>query len=157
MNGYFISIIKFTDDVLFLDYRPHPQSAIEVPMTIRKMEKYPSKKGLANKFGKSFSSFKSSMSKAIQSHKSSNESESHMNEMFSSSQSNDAQLIIKQLQNEIVRLKELVEDRDLLINDLKKSSHDERNKFERERLQLNQKVEQLQQENIQLQKQIHMQ
>ncbi|CAF0894438.1 unnamed protein product [Adineta ricciae] len=139
------------------DYRPHPKSTIEVPMTIRKMEKYPPKKGLANKFGKSFSSFKSSMSKAMQSHKSSNETESQMNEIFSSSQSNDAQMIIKQLQNEIVRLKELVEDRDLMINDLKKSSHDERNKFEKERLKLNQKVEQLQQENIQLQKQIHMQ
>nr|ACD37555.1 Rho GTPase activating protein [Adineta vaga] len=143
------------------DNQPHPKSTLDVPisipMPIRKMEKYPSKKGLTNKFGKSFSSFKSSMSKAIQSHILPNENESYSNDYISSNQSIDSQSSIKQLQNEIVLLKELLEEKDLLIHELRKTSTEERKKFDKEKFQLNQKILQLQSENNQLEKQLNLQ
>jgi hypothetical protein len=133
------------------------------------MEKYPSKKGFVNKFGKSFSSLKSTMSKAIQSHISSNENVSppiDSSLSFPSSEQSDRHSLdyqtfqnnpLKKLQTDIDILKELLDKKEFLIIELTKTSRDERLKFEKEKLQLNQKIEQLQNENIKLQKQLNMQ
>ncbi len=118
------------------------------------MQKSPSRKGFANKFGKSFSSLKSSMSKALQSHILPNENES---QTIDSLPSNQQQFESKALQNHIDLLKELLEEKELLIIDLRKTSHEEQLKFEKEKFQFKQKIEQLQNENMQLQKQLNMQ
>jgi len=123
-------------------------------MPIYKMEKSSSKKGFANKFGKSFSSLKSSMSKALQSHILPNENES---QTIDSLPSNQQQFESKALQNQIDLLKEVLEEKELLIIDLRKTSHEEQLKFEKEKFQFKQKIEQLQNENMQLQKQLNMQ
>ncbi|CAF1173126.1 unnamed protein product [Adineta steineri] len=137
-------------------------------MPIRKMEKMPVKRGLANKFGKSFFSLKSTMSKALQSShtSSSNENESQTIDSPSSTSQSESKTFeyqlsnnssLKQLQNDVDILKELLEQKELTIIELRKNSYEERLQFDHEKLELNQKIEQLQHQNIQLQKQLNMQ
>ena len=167
-NKYIICLDVSLRPVSAVDVSLRPVSAIDVPIPIRKMEKCSSKKGFANIVGKSFSSLKSTMSKALQSHVSSNESDSHSIDSLTSStnqphvrNSLDNQTLnsnpLKKFQNEIDTLKELLDKKELLINELTKTSREERVKFEQEKFQLNQKIEQLQNENIKLQKQLNMQ
>ncbi|CAF1117700.1 unnamed protein product [Adineta steineri] len=150
------------------DNTSRPISIIDPPMTIRKMEKMPVKRGLANKFNKSFFSFKSTMSKALQtSHtSSSNENESQTIDSPSSTSQSESKTFdyqlsnnssLKQLQNDVDILKELLEQKELTILELRKNSYEERLQFDHEKLELNQKIEQLQNQNIQLQKQLNMQ
>lgn len=128
------------------------------------MEKYPNRKTFANKFGKSFYNLKSSMSKALQSHGSSNEHESQANQSANNvayqRKSMDSQLTsnpLKKLQNDIDILQELLEKKDLLILELTNNSREERLQFDKIKWQLNQKIEQLQDENARLQRQLNMQ
>lgn len=133
-------------------------------MSVNKMEKYPKGKNFANKFGKSFYSLKSSMSKALQSHGSSNNTESQIidltnNQEFErkpldTSRSNNS---LKRLQNDIDILKKLLNQKDLLLMELTNNSREDRLQFDKEKFQLNQKIEQLQNENFKLQKQLNMQ
>ncbi|CAF1260883.1 unnamed protein product [Rotaria sordida] len=158
LNNILIQQKQTTDNTL------RPVSTINVEMPIRKMEKASSKKSLANKFGKSISNLKSTMSKALQPHISSNENESQIIDSSSyqlnqqiQNKSLDNQLsnnLLKKLQNDIDILKELLDKKELLIIDLTKKSRDEYLKFDEEKIQLNQKIEQLQNENIKLKKQL---
>jgi predicted RNase H-like nuclease (RuvC/YqgF family) len=137
---------------------------INVPIPNPRMDKYPARRSLANKFGKSLYSLKSSMSKALQSHVPSNGYESQivdssLNQEFERKPM-DYQIStnsLKRLQNDIDILQELLERKDLLIIELKNNFREDRLQFEKEKNQLNQKIEQLQNENLKLQKQLHMQ
>ncbi|CAF2955260.1 unnamed protein product [Rotaria sp. Silwood2] len=150
------------------DNARRPVSAMNVEMPIRKMEKIPSKKSFANKFGKSISNLKSTVSKALQPHSSLNENESPTIDLSSSPmnqqiqrKSLDNQLtnnnLLKKLQNDIDILKESLDKKELLIIELTKKYREEYNKFDEEKFQLNQIIEHLQNENIQLRKQLNMQ
>jgi len=137
---------------------------MNIPISNHRIEKFPTRRSLANKFGKSLYSLKSSMSKALQSHVPSNNSESQivdssLNQEFERKPA-DYQIStnsLKRLQNDIDILQELLERKDLLIIELKTNFREDRLQFEKEKFQLNQKIEQLQTENIKLQKQLHMQ
>jgi len=128
------------------------------------MDKYPTRKTFANKLGKPFSSLKSSMSKALQSHVSSDEHESQQTNPTSNSEYEKKSMdfpistsALKTLQNDIDILQELLNKKDLLIMELTKTSREERLQFEQIKLQLNEKIQQLQNENIRLQSQLNMQ
>jgi cell shape-determining protein MreC len=108
------------------------------------------------------------MSKALQSHISPNENDSHSidSPTLSNYQQHDRHSLdnqtfnsnpLKKFQNDIDVLKELLDKKELLIIELTKTSREERLKFEQEKFQLNQKIEQLQNENIKLQKQLNIQ
>ncbi|CAF0914469.1 unnamed protein product [Rotaria sp. Silwood1] len=150
-----------------IDKTPRPVTTINTGVPTRKMEKAPSKKSLANKFGKSLSNLKLTMSKALQPHISLNDNESQIIDSSTSSanqqirkKSLDNQLsnnLVKRLQNDIDILKELLDKKELLINELTEKSCEEHLKFDEEKFQLNQKIEQLQYENMQLKKQLNMQ
>jgi len=137
---------------------------VSVPIPISKMEKLPTRRSFANKFGKSLYSIKSSMSKALQSHASSNGPESQIIDSSTNQEferkSIDYQIpnnSLRKLQNDIDILQELLNKKDLLIIELTNNSREERLQFEKEKFQLNQKIEQLQKENLKLQKQLNMQ
>ena len=147
-----------------LDARSYPMATRAAPISIRKMEKYPTRKSFANKFGKSLNSWKSSMSKALQSHGSSNEQESHVINTASnieyerkSIDSQSSTNSLKKLQKDIDILQELLEKKDLLILELTNHSRDERLQFDKMKWQLNEKIEQLENENIRLKRQLNMQ
>jgi hypothetical protein len=133
--------------------------SVAIPM--RKIEKYPTRKAFANKFGKSLSSIKSSMSKALQSHPSSTDHEFHTNDSTVNFEyernSIDSINALKKLQNDIDLLHELLNKKDLLIMELSKTSRDERVQFEQIKFQLNEKIQQLQNENLRLQSQLNLQ
>jgi hypothetical protein len=104
------------------------------------------------------------MSKALQSHTSSNGHESQIvdssfNQEFEKKPmdfriSNNS---LKQLQNDIDILQELLDKKDLLIMELRNHSREERLQFAKVKIQLNQKIQQLENENLKLQKQLNMQ
>lgn len=104
------------------------------------------------------------MSKALQSHGSSNEHESQTdnsaNNVAYQRKSMDSQLAnnpLKKFQNDIDILQELLEKKDVLILELTNNFREERLQFEKIKWQLNQKIEQLQEENLRLQQQLNMQ
>jgi hypothetical protein len=122
----------------------------------------PSKRNFANKFGKSFLNFKSTMSKAFHPAFSSTENMQYSNAINMSSQtinqhdspkafqSNFLTDCLKSLQDEIRILKELIDKKQNLLTTLTITSNEERRKYEEENMQLKQKIEQLQFENSQL-------
>lgn len=149
-----------------LDRQLYDESIGDNAIPIRKMDKYPPRKTFANKFGKSFNNFKSSMTKALQSHASSNDHESHgnnpqnANNIVYQRKSMDSQLCnnpLKKYQMDIDHLQELLEKKDLLILELTNNAREERTNFDRIKRQLNQQIEQLQEENARLQRQINTQ
>jgi len=104
------------------------------------------------------------MSKALQSHIPANGYESQITDSSLNQEFErkpiDYQIStnsLKRLQNDIDILQELLERKDLLIIELKNTSREDRLQFEKEKFQLNQKIEQLQNENLKLQKQLYMQ
>nr|ACD37573.1 Rho GTPase activating protein [Philodina roseola] len=87
---------------------------------------------LKKKFGKSLSHLKSTVSKAFQS-------------------STDSTLTTKQLATDQIDLiNELIEEKNLILNELTRSSEEQRQHFQDEKSQLNQIIEQLEKENLQL-------
>jgi hypothetical protein len=122
-----------------------------------------SKKTLADKFGKSLSSFKLSMSKAFYPHTSSTDNILHSNTIDVSSfrvphprddrRSLDSNLLtdyLKTLQNQICILKGIIDKKENEIIHLTKTSDNERFKYEQENLELKHQIEQLKFENTQL-------
>lgn len=112
------------------------------------MEKYPNRKSFANKFGRSLNSIKSSMSKALQSHESASSSSSVI-----TTNENSADELIRNLQSQIEYFKDLVNRKDLRISELTKQSTEYQKNLE----QLTRKVRSLENENVQLNKQLNMQ
>ena len=135
--------------------------ARSTPIPVRKMDKHHSRKAFANKFGKSLSSIKSSMSKALQSHASSVEHESQGQDSTSNCESDrrsiDSTNTLRKLLSDIDLLHELLSKKDLLITELTKTAREERLHFEHVKAQLNEKIQQLQNENHRLQSQLNMQ
>lgn len=134
------------------------------PSTKEKAEKSPTKKGFANKVGKSLLNLKSSMSRALQSHVPQNETDSQAIDTSSSlltpRKSLDVQLsnnVSKKSHGDIDQLRELLEKKELLISQLTKQLQDERLRFENEKLKLNHIIEQLRAENNQLKKKLNPQ
>ncbi|CAF0873127.1 unnamed protein product [Adineta steineri] len=122
-----------------------------------------SKKTFANKFGKSITNFKTSVSRAFHPHFSSSEniqyssciniSSRTLNQTDQSSKSIQSNILndcLKNLQDEIYILKDLIDKKDNLLNNLTKTSYEERLKYEKENIELKQIIEQLQYENEQL-------
>ncbi|CAF2227618.1 unnamed protein product [Rotaria magnacalcarata] len=146
-----------------LDNTCRPLTVIGAEASVRKMEKYLPRKGFANKFGKSLSSLKSSMSKALQSNTSSNKNE--FQTIDSSPLPSNQQIqrksfdfqSSKQLQNDVDILKELLNKKESLLMELTKRYREECLKFDEEKFQLNQIIQQYKNENIQLKKQLNMQ
>ncbi len=141
--------------IIYLEIRSYPMATVDGSISTRKIEKFPTRKSFANKFGKSFSSLKFSMSKALQSQ--SIDPSAHQDLERKSMDSQLPNYSLKILQNDIDILQELLDKKDLLIIELTNNSREERSQFEKEKFQLNQKIEQLQIENTKLQKQLHMQ
>ncbi len=145
----------------FLDDPFHQMMARSTPIPVRKTDKHPSRKAFANKFGKSLSSIKSSMSKALQSHGSSTDHESEPHDSTSNYESDrrsiDSTHTLRKLLNDIDILHELLNKKDLLITELTKTAREERLHFENVKAQLNEKIQQLQNENHRLQSQLNMQ
>ena len=117
------------------------------------------KKSFADKVGKSISTFKTSMSKAFIPHMHSLDSDSHAHTIDMSSlradqrRSVDANLnenYLKILQDEICVLKGIIDKKEITINQMRKSSDEERLQYLQENAQLKQQIEQLQWENSQL-------
>ena len=141
----------------------YDESIGDAAIPIRKNDKYPYRKTFANKFGKSFYNLKSSMTKALQSHGSSNDHESQNNSATNivyQRKSMDSQLgnnPLKKLQTDMDLLQELVDKKDLLILELTNNAREERVQFEKIKRQLNHQIEQLQEENARLQRQLNMQ
>lgn len=147
-----------------------PLSEIDHPVTIRKMEKHSSKKSFANRLSKPFSSLKFSVPKSLQSHSSTQESSSAMtnhpsNVPFSSKSSVSKKSIdsspltssSKKLQTDLDYLRDQLNQKELLIVELTRTSVEERVKFERDTRQLHHVIEQLQEENRRLKQQQHSQ
>jgi len=126
-----------------------------------------SKKTFADKFGKSLTNFKVSMSKAFYPHMSSMENLENSNTIDVASiqttnnnnnqrldrRSLDSNLLtdyLKTLQNEICVLKGIIDKKETIILNLTKTSDEERIRYEKENLELKQQIEQLQFENYQL-------
>lgn len=128
-----------------------PVSLNDEVVVIRKMEKYSSKKSFADRLSKPFNSLKLTMPKAFQSHSTSNVTEPNVTmrksvqEKKSSSQSQSNQL------------KEVLSQKELTIVQLTRTCQEERQRFEKEIQQLRLYVEQLQNENLQLKRQLNLQ
>lgn len=105
-----------------------------------------SKKTFANKFGKSISSFKSSMTRAF------NPQFTSTDNLQSSNLLTDG---LKVLHDEIRVLKQLVDRKEMLLNHVTKTSYEDRLKYEKENFELKQQIEQLIDENMQLKARYH--
>ena len=151
-----------------------PLTVIDVPVTMRKMEKHSTKKTLANRLSKPFSSLKFSVPKALQSQTSSHESSSAISNQpssipapYSSStkssvskksvDSSHSASSSKKLQTDLDYLRDQLSQKEMLIVQLTRISQEERVKFERDTQQLHRMVEQLQEENLRLKEQLRLQ
>ncbi|CAF1960351.1 unnamed protein product [Rotaria magnacalcarata] len=141
-----------------LDISSQLLSTRNISSSIRKTQK----KTFVNKFGKSFSNFKSNMTKAFHPSFSSTEAIQHSNTIDISSplavysyeksnifNSDVLTACLKSLQNENRLLKELIDEKETLLINLTKTSNEERLKYENENVQLKQAIKQLQIENSQ--------
>ncbi|UJR16038.1 hypothetical protein I4U23_002952 [Adineta vaga] len=109
------------------------------------------KKSFANKFGKSLSSFKTSMTRAFNPQFTSTDNLQYTSTMnISSCPSNPLPDYFKTLHDEIRVLKQIIDRKEMLLNHVTKTFKEDRLKYERENLQLKQRIDQLQDENMQL-------
>nr|ACF75482.1 rho GTPase activating protein [Adineta vaga] len=109
------------------------------------------KKSFANKFGKSLSSFKTSMNRAFNPQFTSTDNLQYTSTMnISSCPSNPLPDYFKTLHDEIRVLKQIIDRKEMLLNHVTKTFKEDRLKYERENLQLKQRIDQLQDENMQL-------
>lgn len=126
------------------------------------VQKVQTKKTLANKFGKSLSNFKSTVSKAFHS---SGESNFDIHSNDNEGSTFDAFAIIclsfffffadpKRMENEVEAMKDLIHQKDLILAELNKSSEVQRLTYEEEKSHLNELIERLEKENSQLKSQI---
>nr|ACF75516.1 rho GTPase activating protein [Philodina roseola] len=128
-------------------------SLLDVPVVIRKMEKYSSKKSFADRLSKPFNSLKLTMPKAFQSHSTSNVAEPNLTLRKSVQEKKSS----SQTQTQSNHLKEILSQKELIIVQLTRTCQDERQRFEKEIQQLRFYVEQLQNENLQLKRQLNLQ
>ena len=142
-------------------------STINVPVPARRMEKILFKENFADRVGKSFSTIKSNMSKALHAHATSNDKEAQVtdssllpsNQKFHTKSRNFPALnhFRTSLPNDIDALKQLLHRKELFITELEKKYCEDCLRFEEEKHELNQRIEQLQGENIKLKQQLRMQ
>jgi len=124
----------------------------DVPVVIRKMEKYSSKKTFADRLSKPFNSLKISMSKPFQSNSTSNVIESN-----STTRKSLVERKSSSSQSPKNHFKEILSEKELTIVQLTRTCQEERQRFEKEIQQLRLYVEQLQNENLQLKRQLNLQ
>jgi hypothetical protein len=155
--------------IVFMSFSNHILCNLDIPSQLifksnasSPARKIP-KKTFVNKFGKSISNFKSSMSKAFYPHFSSTENIQHAHTIDISSprpmsqpvecKTSDSNMLtdcLKTLQNEIRILKELIDRKENMLMNITKTSSEERLKYEKENIQLKEQIYQLQIENGQL-------
>ena len=145
----------------YIDDRLHQIPVQNAPVATLKVEKYASRKGFANKFGKSLSSIKSSMSKALQSHALPSDHESHVPDSTANSdpesKPSGSANALRQSLSDVEILRELLIKKDLLIAELTKTSREERVQFEEVKCQLYGRIQELEGENLRLQSQLNLQ
>lgn len=121
----------------------------EVPVVIRKMEKYPAKKSFAGRWSKPFNTLRLTMPKAFQSQSTISVIEPPVSMQKSIRE--------KKPQTDADQWKDTLARKEMTIVQLTRTCQEERARFEKEIQQLRQYVEHLQQENLQLKKQLNMQ
>lgn len=145
--------------LIYLENSARPLSMVVNEATARKLERKPSRKGLANKLGKSISSLKLSMSKALQNHMTSSDNDSlppnsspdqNLQRTYSDAHS------VKKL-TDIDKLNALLDRKELLIAEMTRNYHERCLQFDAEKSQLNKIIEELRNENMQLKKQLNIQ
>ena len=140
------------DNILLASNDEPRDSLTDVPVVIRKMEKYSSKKTFADRLSKPFNSLKLTMPKAFQSHSTSNVTEPTNVPMRKSVQEKKSST-----QSQSAHLKEVLSQKEAIIVQLTRTCQEERQRFEKEIQQLRAHVEQLQNENLQLKRQLNLQ